>query len=250
MINGIENNQICFLLLPGFAPDNFPMLGLKRELEEAGYTAIATPFWGEKENINFYKLTIEDCKEGVKALIEKCKKQYPVVVGIGVSLGGALFMEYAKEGSDLDYIVSIGTPFKLRNKKFISLGIMIHPICEFVWEITQRISPRILPPLPATRMAFGYLNNEFTKGLEKNNTPTLLIQSKKDYVTDTSVTDEYLAKFSCQKKKAIYFENVGHALDYNNDIILKSLQDFINDSERVVRPRLDEVLSPSLNPAI
>ena len=121
----MENSSACFIILPGFAPDNMPGLHLKEILEEKGFAAIATNFYGERSVEDFSLLSIEDCQKNIADLISTSKKRYKNVFGIGISLGGALLLEYAKKENGLDAIVSIGSPFKLKNKRKIKNKILL-----------------------------------------------------------------------------------------------------------------------------
>lgn len=123
----LNKADFCFILLPGFSPDDVPVKGIKADIEKLGYAAVAANFWGVKPRgghapggndpaINLSTLTIEECKSGVTSLIDKARQKYKYVVGIGISLGGALLLEHAKEHDDLFCVVSVGTPFSIKNE--------------------------------------------------------------------------------------------------------------------------------------
>ena len=145
--------QLCFIVLPGLSPDSLPVVPIKTYLEEQGYSAIVTNFCGDNTTTDFSKLQIEDCLKNIGALIKKAKRQYSHVAGIGISLGGALLIEHAKTHSDLDFIVSIGTPFKLRKVTLISLAVALAPIIHPIWKFfdrSQRSRPLPVEALPMT----------------------------------------------------------------------------------------------------
>src|SRR5271154_6359008 len=131
------NDRICFIVLPGLAPDPLSLVPLQKYLEARGYPVILTNFTGDLTTKDFSKVTIDGCLEKIGVLIKEAKQKYPVVVGIGISLGGALFIEYAKTHTDLDYIVSVGTPFKLKNRWLlytaVALAPVLHPLWKLVW---------------------------------------------------------------------------------------------------------------------
>ncbi len=162
----INKKDICFLLLPGFAPDAIPVLGIKAHLEEMGYNAVATNFWGNFLLQDFSKLTIENCKEGIAKQIDELSAQYTHVIGIGVSLGGALLLEYAKENNKLHCIISIGTPFELKQKFLIKVGFALYPIFLWRWKFLQRFKSQRPIPLPAAPMVARYLTGDFLKNME------------------------------------------------------------------------------------
>ncbi len=221
------SEKTCFILLPGFAPDNYPVLELKDKLNKLGYTAVASNFWGVELVSDFSKLTSEQCKKGIADIITKLSKKYEIIIGIGISLGGALLMEHAKSFTNLDCVVSIGTPFKLKNKRLMSLGFALYPLAYIYWNILRAL--RLRPtPIPAARAMVDYMTVDFVKDLDKIKTPLLLIHSKHDLVTDVSVIPFFMKKISSQHKKIIYLDNISHAIGYNNDIIIQEINAFLN----------------------
>src|SRR5690349_14503400 len=94
----------CFILVPGLAPDTQPMLPLEKYLEDLGYEVLVANFWGEDDRTDFTRLTIADCQRGMRELVSRVKRDHELVVGIGISLGGALMLEDAKTHQDFDYI--------------------------------------------------------------------------------------------------------------------------------------------------
>ena len=117
-----DGRKICFILLPGFSPDNIPVLGLKNILENKAYDVIASNFYGDADVTDFSILRDNDCIENVSKIINKASDDYDEIFGIGVSLGGAFLLEHAKSFNNLSGIVSIGTPFRLKFKTLLHLG--------------------------------------------------------------------------------------------------------------------------------
>jgi esterase/lipase len=223
----MENSSACFILLPGFAPDNVPVLHLKALLEEKGFAAIATNFYGEKSVEDFSLLSIEDCQKNITDLISASKKKYKNVFGIGISLGGALLLEYAKRENGLDAIVSIGSPFKLKNKRKISVGRKILPLIVPVWKKMEKIK-RLRPiPLGFAEEMIKYLEGDFIKEVEKIKTPVLFIHSKKDWVTDHRVAKEFSQKMLNKKNRFIYFDNGGHVINGNSGKVIGYIVEFL-----------------------
>jgi esterase/lipase len=219
-------NDLCFIILPGFAPDDFPAQAIKKSLHKQGYKAIAANFWGTFKVDNFSDLTIEQCQAGVAKLIKDTAKEYKHVIGVGISVGGALLLEYAKNNNHLDCLVSIGTPFKLKNRRLIKLGFILYPGINLFWQRAQKIKAWRLLPIACAKMVVDYLEGDFLKNLEKIKTPTLLMQSKHDFITDWCVVDNFLNKLSSKNKQVVYFESNNHVIEYDGTIILKTLESF------------------------
>ncbi len=95
-------------------------------LKGLGYATVVVNFCGDNTTTDFSKLRIEDCLRNIGALIREAKKLHPVV-GVGISLGGALLIEHAKSHSDLNCIANIGTPFRLKKSGLISVAVALAP---------------------------------------------------------------------------------------------------------------------------
>lgn len=222
----IDNSKICFVLIAGFSSDSEQILKLGDVLRLAGYSVAISSFYGETEVDNFAMLTENECINNISALINRLADNYERVYGIGISLGGALLLEYAKKENRLSGIVSVGTPFLLKNIKWIRRGINFSPIIYPIWKHLQRIKKLRLSPIGAVAMAVDYMEGKFLKNLDKITTPTLFLHSKKDSVTDYRVLPKYTAMLSAAKHKTIYFDNGNHVVDNDPELIEKQAVDF------------------------
>lgn len=222
-----DNQPICFILLPGFSPDNYPVLNLKKRLEERGHVAIANNFYGARQISNFSDLTAQECQANLRQTIQKARNNHEKVVGIGVSLGGALLLDYAKSDDGLDAVISVGTPFKIKNAKMIRVGQFFIPAAKPFCFIFNKLRRRQLPPIPATRMVMDYLSGEFISDLEKISAPVLFLHSKKDKITDYRALKEYSDKLSSHKKEIIFFDNGSHVINGGTEKILNFTFDFL-----------------------
>jgi len=221
-IREINDQKHCFILLPGFAPSPEPILPLKELLEKTGHEVIVTNFWGDEPINDFSEITIEKCLVGIKAIVERTKVEGRLLVGIGTSLGGALLIEYSKTYSDFDHLVSIGTPFRLKRKLFSVIVLKILPYFYPIWRQAQKIKCLQLAPLGSARVVVDFLRGRFLSGLEKVQTPVILVHSKRDKITDYTAVSEFAEKFSKQPK-VIYFENGDHVINYNWELILHGM---------------------------
>ena len=226
MIEGIPNNKIAFIILAGFSSTNRPVLGMQKKLIDMGYSAIALPFWGANKEVDTSKITAEQCHANISNAISKLAQNHDIVIGVGVSLGGAFLIEHAKTNSNLDYIVSIGTPFKLRNRNAISFGIAFYPILNIFWKLAQKMSSRTLHPIGALKFIRSYLEGDFLKNFEKVTTPILFLQSRNDFVVNATMIEKFMPQFGSEQKKIIYFEDTDHVIGYNNEVIINSVANF------------------------
>lgn len=221
-----NNSKICFVLIAGFSADSEQIWRLGDVLKLAGYSVVVSSFYGEAERDDFAMLTEKECINNISVLINRSSDNYERVYGIGISLGGALLLEYAKKENRLSGIVSVGTPFLLRNIKWIRLGMKFFPIAYPIWKHLQKIKKLRLSPIGAVAMAVDYMERNFLENLDKITTPTLFLHSKKDSVTDYRVLEKYAAMLSAAKHKTIYFDNGNHVVDNNPMLIVKQAVDF------------------------
>jgi len=223
----MDKLKIHFVLVAGFSSDYLEVMGLKKSLEKNGFSANAISFYGEGYIDDFTNLKISDCIANVSKVINMCAEQYENVFSIGISLGGALLLEYAKYSDNLKGIASIGTPFKLNNKVWINFGQKFLPSIYFFWKRLQKIKCLRLNPIGATNMVMEYLETGLPKNLNLIKTPILLLHSKKDSVSDYKVLPEYLNMISSAKKKIIFFKNGNHVVDHDPDSLIKYVLDFL-----------------------
>lgn len=220
-------SSTCFILLPGFSPDNYPVLELKRMLEAKGHAAIASSFYGNEILSDLSHLSMNDCLNNLSLTIREAKKRHDRVIGIGISLGAAILLEHSKKEKNLDGIVSIGTPFKLKHQKLIRLGQIPVPLVKPFWRVAGKFKKLRLPPIAAAKVVLNFLREKFTTDLESITVPTLFFHSRKDGVTDFRVVQEFSDRMASPKKKIIFFDNVDHVINGHTDKVLKHIFEFL-----------------------
>ena len=212
--------NICFVLLPGFAPDDVPVQKLKTILAERGYSAVSTNFFGALPSDDFATITIPDALVSIESIINTAKATHAKLIGVGISLGGAMLLEHEKTHRDLDGVVSIGTPFRLSYPRLIRLGSYIASIIYPLYRPLEKKKSRRMFPIGALRMAVDYMQNRFLQGLEKIETHVLFVQSKQDSVADYRVLTEYANKCTNAHTEIILSENGTHVMDDNPEVVL------------------------------
>ena len=214
-----NKSKIHFILIAGFSSDHKEAYGLKKSLLDLGYSSYAISFYGKEYVDDFTHITKEQCIGNVCDYIDECLEKYDEVYGIGISLGGALLLEYAKTRAGLKGIVSVGTPFKLQNRRLIALAQFTLPVFYPIWKRLQKIKKLRLSPVGAGREMIGYMENEFLQNLEKVKTPVLFLQSKKDKVVDWKALEENFGKIGSEMKEIEYFHNGRHVIDHDPDLV-------------------------------
>ena len=241
----MKNNteKICFILIAGFAPDETPVLELKKALEKRGYDAIAKGFFGNMMNQDFHLFTADECIKNISKLIDDTKYKYDKVFGIGISLGGAFLLEYAKKKNNLDGIVSIGTPFRLKKQRLIRIGQIFFPFVYPVWKQLQKIKKLRLLPIGAGKIMVEYMQKDFVKGLNTITTPLLFLHSKKDPVTDYRAIEKFSAQIPSARKKTVFFDNGNHVIDNDAESIVAQAINFF-DLQNTISLPADELSLP------
>jgi esterase/lipase len=227
---GTPHKNICFVVLPGLAPDAVPILPLRDYLEKQGYAVIASSFWGEAPVTDFSELTIDECIAGIGVLVQKARQRAPVVIGIGVSMGGALLIEYAKDHDDLDAVVSIGAPFKLRKRRLMDIIYALVPVIHPVWKAFSKAERARPFPFPVVPQSIDFFEHRFVENLKKVKCPVLLINGKKDPLVDYRAVAAYAKQFVNAPVKVVIEENGRHNFDLGEKIIQENILEFLNQT--------------------
>lgn len=225
-----DKSKIHFILVAGYSADNLEAEKLKKNLEKEGFSADAISFYGEGYRDDFSHLKISGCLTNISELINKRVLQYEEVFGIGISLGGSLLMEHAKKFDNLNGIIGIGVPFKLRKIKLIRIGQKLLPIILPIWNYLQKIKKLRLSPMGAANMTIEYLEGDSLKNLDRIKTPVLLIHSKKDPVSDYQALPKFFNIISSIKKKMIFLNNGSHVANHDFDSMARYILDFFDIS--------------------
>jgi len=221
-----DKAKIHFVLIAGFSSDHKEAYGLKASLIKQGYSAYALSFYGNGYRDDFTTLTAQECVSNISAYIDDCCAKYEQVYGIGISLGGALLLEHAKTNRNLEGIVSIGTPFKLKKRPLISIAQFLLPLFYPAWRRLQKIKRLRLSPVGAGNVMINYMEHEFLEGLDQVQTPVLFLHSKKDRVSDWQVLPAFFAQVGSERKELEFFDNGRHVIDHDPDSISSMALEF------------------------
>jgi len=223
-----QDKNIHFVLVAGFSADHMEALPLKHYLENIGFSATAISFYGPDPMDNFSKLTARQCVKNIADHITDMSRQHDQVFGIGISMGGALLLEYAKDHNRLSGIVSIGTPAKIRTaaKKWIAVGTFFLPVLNPFWNQLQKIRQLRLSPIAATPMTMNFFEKDLPKDLNLIKTPVLFLHSKKDQVSDYQIMESFCENICQAEKKLILFPNGNHVINNDPDLIMKHSLEF------------------------
>ena len=226
----MDKSKIHFIVVAGFSSDNLEAVKFQKCLENMGFSAQAVSFYGKGYRDDFSGITASECLENISKVINEASEKYEMVFGVGISLGGSLLLDYAKKNDNLQGIVGIGVPFKLRKIRLIHFGEKLFPVFLPIWNYLQKIKKFRLSPLGAASMVTKYLEGEAIQNLDRVKTPVLLIHSKKDPVSDFKAVSKFFDIISSAKKKIIFFDNGDHVVDNDFESVAKHSLDFFDIS--------------------
>jgi esterase/lipase len=224
----MDKSKIHFIIVAGFSSDHLEAVKFKKCLEKMGFGAEAISFYGEEYRDDFSGITASECIGNVAKAIDEVSKKYEMVFGIGISLGGSLLLEYAKSCDNLQGIVGVGVPFKLRKIRLIHFGQKFIPVICLFWNYLQKIKKLRLSPMGAVNMVVEYLEGDAIKNLNQIKTPVLFIHSKKDPVSDYESVPKFFDIISSTKKKIIFFDDGDHVVDHDFDLVTRQFLDFFD----------------------
>jgi esterase/lipase len=226
----MDKSQIHFVLVAGFSSDHLEVTELKESLKKKGFSTDVVSFYGEGYKDDFANLKISDCIENLSEFLNQRAKQHEKIFGIGISLGGSLLLEHAKKYDNLNGIVGVGVPFKLRKIKLMHLGQKLLPLILPIWNRLQKIKKLRLSPMGAANVVIEYLEVTAIKNLDYVETPVLFIHSKKDPVSDYRAIPKFFHIISSIQKKIIFFNNGDHVVNHDFNSIVKHTLDFFDIS--------------------
>jgi esterase/lipase len=220
----LKKEDICFILVPGFDYDAEPVSRLDTYLRRQGYATRPTSFWGDGP-MDFSKLDMEECLEGLRRVIAETAMEYSYVIGIGTSLGAAMLLDCAKGDTSLSAVVSIGAPFRLKFRRTLRMLIRtIYPILRKWWTFAG-INSKWL----AGKQVVKYLDGVFQENIDQVKIPVLFLQSTRDMVALRQAIEEYFSIFGAKAKKNVYVRGVNHSFWGHEAIVYKEFSEFLSE---------------------
>lgn len=237
-------NGKAVLLVHGWTSTPYELRRLGVYLNENGYTVSGIQLSGhgtvpkDLENIS-WQTWIEDAKREYV----KLKSNHRKVFLAGTSIGGNITMMLAKENIELDGIVLMATPHRIRKEAivlFFAKILMLFknkyrkkfypPTFGLSTTITRLISYQSYPVKSA--LETFELVKEARRNLEKITQPCLLMQSTHDHVVEGSSMESIYNCIGSKIKKKIYVSKVYHTFisDIRNEHVFRDILDFLNEN--------------------
>ena len=238
------SNGKAVLLVHGWTSTPYELRRLGVYLNENGYTVSGILLSGhgtvpkDLESIS-WQTWIED----VKGEFEKLKSSHQKVFSVGTSIGGNITMMIAKENVELDGIVLMATPYRIRKESivlFFAKILMLFknkyrkkfypPTFGVSTTITRLISYQSYPVKSALE-TFELVKEERTN-LEKITQPCLLMQSTHDHVVEGNSMESIYNGIASQKKTKKYVHKAYHTFisDIKNEHVFRDILNFLNEN--------------------
>ncbi|MFC1645069.1 alpha/beta hydrolase [Patescibacteria group bacterium] len=238
-------NDVAILLLHGWSTTSYEIRRVGQYLNESGYTVYGPMLSGHgtvpKDLEDFvYTDWIRDAQDALDKLLKTHKRVY---VG-GTSMGANLALSLAKERSDIEGLILMATPYKLRFEKMGELATIIlskfkryhtkfyPPTFGLSTTITRLISYQSYPIKSVIEL--GKLVKLSRKNLEKISQPCLILQSAHDHIVSKNSADKIYDQISSKIKKKRYIQKAYHTFisDIRNDHVFKDILEFVNEVEK------------------
>jgi carboxylesterase len=214
-------SDTCVILVHGWTSTPYEMRVLGKQLNAEGFGVDAPLLSGHGTRPeDLENVTWQDWQEDVHKAFKRVKKQYKKVYIGGMSLGGSLSLHVASNVKEVDGLILMSTPYKMRHEK---MGFCVAHITKQFVDYKKKYYPRVLNPEPSITQLISYqrypISSAFEafdaikqthKKLHKIEQPTFLIQPQKDHLIAKSSVFEIYKRLSSQQKEMRLIRKASH----------------------------------------
>jgi carboxylesterase len=237
-------SERAILLIHGWTSTSYEVRRLGKYLNENGYTVLAPMLRGhgttmrDLNKVN-WKMWLADIRKEYKNLKKTHKK---VFIG-GTSIGANLSAFFAGEEKEIDGLVLMAMPYKIKFEKLAIVFAKVMLLCGKKYNhkiypptfglsttITRLISYQTYPIKSA--LETFELVRESRKNLHKITQPCLIIQSKADHIVMKKSLELIFSKIGSKIKKKEYIAQAYHTFisDIKNEHIFKDILYFLDEN--------------------
>lgn len=237
------NNKKAVLLLHGWSTTPYEIRRLGMFLNESGYTVYAPMLSGHgTKPFDLENVVYQDWLNDGQIAFNNLKKDHQQVFMGGTSMGASLTMQLAKENKDIDGLILMATPYRLRfeeimdvSVRFISKFKKYHkkiypPTFGLATTVTRLISYQKYPLKNVLELA--KLVKKSRKNLDKILQPCLMIQSSSDHIVTKNSLLKIYNQVNSKKKKKKYIERTYHTFisDIKNEHVFEDILNFLEEN--------------------
>ena len=241
--------KVGVLLLHGFTASPDEMQDLAEYLADKNLTVFAPLIAGHGSNLDdLASSTIGDWEQSVTNSSLALKEVVEKVYIAGSSLGGNLAFYLATQFPDLfSGVVSFGTAIRVRWQRLFKASLntygyfkkyqrklrLFYPLSSH--QRGENYNPFM--PIPSVRNLFTFIKEITVPSLKRVALPTLIIQSAKDPVVDSSSARYIYQNLGSGKKQILWLQNGAHALgalggreEKKDNLVFESIYKFIAEN--------------------
>lgn len=239
------NNKKAVLLLHGWTATPYELRRLGVFLNEKGYTAYAPLLRGHgTKPEDLEKVRYNDWINDTKGSYNKLRKKHQQVFVIGTSIGGTIAVSLAKELKDIDGLVLMATPYRIRFEEAMKLIVWLMsffskykrkfypPTFGSRKTITRVISYQVYPIKNVLETAKMIKSSR--QELMRINQPCFLMQSASDHIITKNSARKFFQKISSEKKRVKYIKRSYHTFisDIKNEHIFGEILNFLESIKK------------------
>ncbi len=214
-------SDVCVVLVHGWTSTPYEMRVLGEQLNAEGLGVDAPLLSGHGlqpeclENV-----TWQQWKDDVQKAVGRVKKQYKKVYVGGMSIGGSLSLHVAVDNPEVDGLILMSTPYKMRHEK---LGFVMAQVTRKFVNYKKKYYPRVLNAEPSITQLISYQRYPISSAFEafdaikkthdklhKITQPTFLIQPERDHLIAKSSIFEIYKRLPSEQKEMRLIKKASH----------------------------------------
>ena len=238
-----SDSDVCVVLVHGWTSTPYEMRILGEQLNSQGLAVDAPLLSGHgtcPESLE--SVSWQDWVNDVEKAYKRVSKQYKKVYLGGMSLGGTLALHVAVKNPNVDGLVLMSTPYKMKYEK---AGLLIAHITRRFVNYKRKYYPRVLNPEPSITQLISYQKYPIGSAfeafdaikkshnyLENIKQPTFLVQPKKDHLVSRSSIYDIYTRIASDKKKMRIIQKASHNFMGNGEHadVFDEVIDFIKNN--------------------
>jgi len=211
----------CVILVHGWTSTPYEMRVLGEQLNKEGFAVDAPLLSGHGTKPEHLEHVIwEQWVNDVDRAYKRIKKQYKKVYLGGMSLGGSLSLHVAAQNKDVDGLILMSTPYRMKHER---VGLFAAHITRKFVSYKKKYYPRMLNAQPSITQLISYqqypMNSAFEAfeaikqthhKLYNITQPVFLIQPKKDHLVSSGSAEEIYKRVQSEKKEMRFIEKASH----------------------------------------
>lgn len=234
-----DNGQFFFekpgdavLVVHGLSGTPWEVLGISVYLSEHNFTVLTPVLEGHgRRPVDLEATTWKDWYGNVNDSYTRLKKDYDNIFVIGVSTGGSLALQLARE-HELAGVVTIGAPLELKDKRTEYVNVLFH-----IWRWSERdIRPGEQGHYYTVMPTRSIVELNKLIGVTKVDAPAvdepiLIIQSRNDATVEPSSAQELYDIIGSEDKELFWIEGVSHTVvrDDTHGTALTAINEFLQN---------------------